>query len=382
MPAYKYTTKDGSVRWRASFWYVDWTGKRKKKKKESFALKREALDYEREFLRKSGKRCDMSFASLVELYREDAEHRVRYGTRDTQDSILNKWLHPYFGELQVDKIDAVTIRKWQNTMMSAINPHSGRPYSPTYLRTVNSRLSAVLNYAVMYYGLPKNPCLPAGFMGRKKAGKMRFWTLEEFEAVLAQVSKWGFRVAFLLMYWLGLRVGECLALTPADLLPSGAVRIEKTYHRQNGEDVAGPPKTENSVRDLAAPAFLMEEVRRYVSALYEIGPEDRIFYFTHGTLNKELDRAAEAAGVPRIRIHDLRHSHAALLVELGYSIVAVAERLGDTVEVAMSTYSHLYPNKMEVMAADLERQARGDLPSSLDGLPDRLDAAENGPISE
>ncbi len=70
-----------------------------------------------------------------------------------------------------------------------------------------------------------------------------------------------------------------------------------------------------------------------------------------------LDKAANATGVKRIRIHDLRHSHAALLVELGYSIVAVAERLGDTVEVAMSTYAHLYPNKMEQVAADLNRQA-------------------------
>nr|WP_325297100.1 tyrosine-type recombinase/integrase [uncultured Dysosmobacter sp.] len=379
MPAYKYTTKDGTVRWMASFWYEDWTGKRKKKKKEGFALKREALDYEREYLRKAAKRCDMSFASLVELYREDADHRVRGSTRGTQDSIIDKWLLPFFGSLPVDKIDAVTVRKWQNTMLSAVNPHSGRPYAPTYLRTVNSRLSAVFNYAVMYYGLPQNPCLPAGFMGRKRAGRMKFWTLEEFEAVVAQVQKRGFRLAFLVMYWLGLRVGECLALTPADILPSGAVRVEKTHHRVAGEDVAGPPKTDNSVRDVPAPSFLLAELRAYVSALYDIGPGDRIFYFTHGTLNKELDRAAAAAGVQRIRIHDLRHSHAALLVELGYSIVAVAERLGDTVEVAMSTYSHLYPDKMEGMAADLDRRARGS-GGDLAGLPERLEAVENGPI--
>lgn len=365
----------------ASFWYEDWTGKRKKKKKEGFALKREALDYEREYLRKAAKRCDMSFASLVELYREDADHRVRGSTRGTQDSIIDKWLLPFFGSLPVDKIDAVTVRKWQNTMLSAVNPHSGRPYAPTYLRTVNSRLSAVFNYAVMYYGLPQNPCLPAGFMGRKRAGRMKFWTLEEFEAVVAQVQKRGFRLAFLVMYWLGLRVGECLALTPADILPSGAVRVEKTHHRVAGEDVAGPPKTDNSVRDVPAPSFLLAELRAYVSALYDIGPGDRIFYFTHGTLNKELDRAAAAAGVQRIRIHDLRHSHAALLVELGYSIVAVADRLGDTVEVAMSTYSHLYPDKMEGMAADLDRRARGS-GGDLAGLPERLEAVENGAVLE
>lgn len=62
-------------------------------------------------------------------------------------------------------------------------------------------------------------------------------------------------------------------------------------------------------------------------------------------------------GVKRIRVHDLRHSHAALLVELGYSIITVAERLRDIVEVAMSTYYHLYPNKMDALSADLDKQA-------------------------
>ena len=70
-----------------------------------------------------------------------------------------------------------------------------------------------------------------------------------------------------------------------------------------------------------------------------------------------MDEAANAAGVKRIRVHDLRHSHAALMIELGYNIVAVAERLGDTVEVAMSTYSHLYPNKMDALSADLNKLA-------------------------
>lgn len=388
MPAYKYTTRDGSVRWMASFWYEDWTGKRKKKKKEGFDRKKDAQDYEREFLLRAKKRCDMTFASLVQLYQEDADHRVRSTTRGTQDSIIDTWLLPYFGKLRVDKIDAVTVRKWQNTMTAAVNPRTGKKYAQTYLRSVNSRLSAIFNYAVMYYGLRQNPCLPAGFMGRKKAGKMSFWTRSEFETCLDSVTKWNYRIAFLLLYWCGLRVGECLALTPADILPSGVVRIEKTFHRKGGEDAPGPPKTENSFRDVAMPAFLYAEVQRYLAALYEIKPDERIFYFSHGTLNKELDRAAAAAGVKRIRIHDLRHSHAALLVELGYSIVAVAERLGGTVEVAMSTYTHLYPNKMAVMAEALNREAMsnpagGDSGSdSLADVADRLEAVEHEPLSD
>jgi integrase len=99
--------------------------------------------------------------------------------------------------------------------------------------------------------------------------------------------------------------------------------------------------------DTSMPDFLYDEVLRYIDALYDIDVHDRIFYFQKGTLGRALTEAANVAGVKRIHIHDLRHSHATLLVELGYSIVAVAERLGDTVDVAMSTYAHLYPNKME-----------------------------------
>ena len=72
----------------------------------------------------------MSFASLVELYQEDADHRVRDTTRGAQDNIINRWLLPYFGQLPVDKIDAVTIRKWQNELFSKTNPKTGKPYAP------------------------------------------------------------------------------------------------------------------------------------------------------------------------------------------------------------------------------------------------------------
>lgn len=375
MPAYKYETKSGAKKWYVAFWYTDWTGKKRKKKKEGFDKKSDAQDFERQFLLKNNRSCEMSFASLVELYRADAEHRVREGTQGTQDSIIDKWLLPYFGELQVNEIDAITIRIWQNTVMSAINPRTGKKYAETYTRTINSRLSAIFNYAVMFYNLGSNPCRPAGYMGKKKAGKMKFWTLDEFNLAMTHVTSWSFRVAFMIMYWLGFREGECLALQPADILQSKVARVEKTHHRRKGEDTNGPPKTENSYRDTSMPDFLYDEIHRYIDALYDIQENDRIFYFQKGTLGRALTEAAKAAGVKRIRVHDLRHSHAALLVELGYSIVAVAERLGDTVDVAMSTYSHLYPDKMEQVALDLNKQATPKNETS-DAVLTQLEKAE------
>lgn len=353
MAVTKYKLADGSIRWKADFWYRDWMGQRKRKKKEGFLKRSAATQYERDFLLKNSRSCDMSFEAFVELYREDAEHRVAEGTQDTQGNIIDKWLLPYFEKIPINKIDPLTIRQWQNELSVKINPKTGRHYAPTYLRSINSRLSAIFNYAVMYYGLEKNPCRPAGFMGKKKAGKMMFYTLSEFNAVIPQVTNWAFRVAFYILYWTGLRVGECLDLRPADIHP-GYIRVEKTHHRKKGRDKSGPPKTGNSYDDVTIPPFLYNIIMEYVRALYDIDDNERIFYFTHGTLNRELDRAADAAGVKRIRIHDLRHSHAALVVELGYSITALAKRLRDSVQVTMDTYSHLYPQKMEALSQDLE----------------------------
>ena len=69
---------------------------------------------------------------------------------------------------------------------------------------------------------------------------------------------------------------------------------------------------------------------------------------------KELTRCTRIISLPDIRVHDLRHSHASLCIELGYSIVLVAKRIGDTVPVVMRTYAHLYPNKQQELVSRLE----------------------------
>ena len=355
MPAYK--DKERGT-WYCSFYYVDYTGKRQHKKKRGFAREKDAKAWEREFLLKESRNCDMLFGSLVELYYEDQKHRLRETTYDNKKCMIDTKILPYFKDRKVNEIAAVDIRRWQNELKSLVTLQ-GTPYKPTYLRSIHSQLSAIFNYAVRFYHLPSNPCLIAGAIGKKKADKMSIWTIEQFNTVMEHVDDWGKRVAFKILFWNGLRVGECLALTPADILPNKMLDVTKTYHKRNGEDQIGPPKTENSIRQSPMTEFLYDDVMKYIHALYAIKPEDRIFYFTKSTLNKALNVAAEAAGIPKIRVHDLRHSHAALLVEMGCSIVFLAERLGDTVDVAMSTYSHLYPNKQEAVVSQLNAFEHG-----------------------
>lgn len=371
----KYNTKSGKAKWYASIRYVDWTGKTKQKKKEGFDRKSDAQKYEREFQLKNNRSCDMLFRDLVELYREDLKNRTRATTQRTRDNITNTHILPYYGDMIVNKIDVRTIRMWQNEMMAQVNPKNGKPYSQTYLRTINSRLSAIFNFAVNYCGLQKNPCHLIKPMGKKRDREMLFWTLDEFNQAIVCVDKWRFRIAFQILFWSGIREGELLALNVGDIGDGApaAIHIDKTYDRYEGKDNIGPPKTDNSYRDVTIPSFLFQEIKKYIDALYGIELDDRLFDLTKSGLVKELHQCAKKAGVKEIRVHDLRHSHAAMMVELGYSLNALAERLGDTLDIVEKHYAHLYPGTLDRLAGDLEHHA---LKNNAAELPDLLQALE------
>ena len=153
-----------------------------------------------------------------------------------------------------------------------------------------------------------------------------------------------------------MRSGELLALTPADILPSKRININKNYAKVKGKELFLEPKTPKAKRCISIPDFLYDDIQEYVSKLYGIEKGDRIFYFTKSALEKEIKRVADKAGLPIIRVHDLRHSHASMLIELGFSPLEIADRLGhESVKTTLDTYSHLYPDKDQKLADRLNQ---------------------------
>ena len=131
--------------------------------------------------------------------------------------------------------------------------------------------------------------------------------------------------------------------------------MNKSYQRIEGRDIITPPKTPKSKRVITIPSFLVEELKEYTSRLYGIMADERMFRFTKSCMEHEIIRGIKASGVKRIRLHDLRHSHASMLVEMGFTPLAIAERLGhEKIETTLNTYSHLYPNKQGELADKLE----------------------------
>ncbi len=132
--------------------------------------------------------------------------------------------------------------------------------------------------------------------------------------------------------------------------------INKSYAKVKGEELFLEPKTPKAKRCISIPGFLYKDIPAYVAKLYGIEKGDRIFYFTKSALDKEIKRIAGKAGLPLIRVHDLRHSHASMLINLGFSALEIADRLGyESVKTTLDTYSHLYPDKDQQLADRLDQ---------------------------
>lgn len=344
-------------KWLIQYRYTDWQGKRRKSTKRGFATKREAEEWLRNFLITQKADFDMKFEDFWKMYCADMETRLREHTMRTKKYIVELKILPYFGNKRVNDITAADIRQWQNELIKM-------GYSPTYLKTINNQLSAIFNYAIRYYDLKSNPCEKAGSMGKSKAEEMDFWTGEEFRKFIDSVmNKRLSYMAFMTLYWTGMRLGELLALNPKDVdLKKRTISITKSYQRLGKKDVITPPKTPKSKRVITIPEFLAADIKDYMDSLYDLQEDDRLFPITKYYLEHEMQRGIKESGVKRIRVHDLRHSHASMLIELGFSPLEIANRIGhEKVETTLNTYAHLYPNKQTKLAERLDSEYREDL---------------------
>ena len=279
--------------WRVIYRYTDWTGEKKQTQKRGFKTKREAQAWEREQLHKVSADLDMTFESFFEQYTADMQTRIKENTWATKEHIIRTKLIPYFGKLKMSNITAQQIITWQNELMN-YKDENGKPLS--------------------YY-------------------------------------------AFEMLCWCGIREGELLALTPADFdFDKNTVSINKSYQRLNGQDLITTPKTEKSNRIIKMPQFLADEMKDYLKMLYDVGENERMFAITKSYLHREMDRGSKEAGVKRIRIHDIRHSHVSHLIDMGFSAIAIADRVGhESIDITYN-YAHLFPSKQTEMADKLNME--------------------------
>lgn len=345
-------------RWKVTCRYTTFDGTRKQKKKEGFPTKREAQQFEKDFLQKMNGSLSMSMSSLFDLYLEDAKARLKPATYNNLMIITENYLRPFFGEIPVQDVTPLIVRNWFAHLQTAVSPKTKRPIAPSSATLVKTKLSSVFNFAVKYYGLKSNPCANVSAPRKTAKREMRFLTVQEFKKFRECEKNDLYRLAFDTLFWTGMREGEMLALTPGDIA-DGEININKTYFKLRGEEIIGTPKTASSVRKISIPAFLQDELAPLVRATE---PDARIFEGVIAcTLREHCTRNCAKANVPAIRVHDLRHSHASMLIDRGVQPLLVSERLGhENVTITLSVYSHLYKAKRDDLTAILEKCYESD----------------------
>mgnify|MGYP002519690502 FL=1 len=297
---------------------------------------------------------DITFAEFYQIYFHDMEVRLKPASLSSKQHVFSDKILPFFGSLRMRDITTQHVRKWQSVILR-------QNYSNTYQQLIDFQLSAFMNYASRYYDFP-NPCIKAGHIGSSQTKKLNFWTLEEYERFISHFSKdpEAF-TAFEILYWTGMRQGELLALTPADIdAARRQIHITKSYTQIDGKDIISTPKTKKSIRDVGIPQFLLNEINVYLHTRH-IAPDHRMFERTRHYLFFKLNKGCQDSGVRKIRTHDIRHSHVSLLINAGFSALDVAERVGhESVSTTLDVYSHFFPDQQQMLINRLEELHAAD----------------------
>ena len=131
MPAFR-NDKNGT--WYVQFRYTDWKGERQQKLKRGFPTKREALEWEREFLMQKQADVNMEFESFIELYEKDIKPRLKENTWISKESMIKKKILPFFAKRKLSEITAKDVIEWQNEVRN-MTDSKGKKFSQVYLKS-------------------------------------------------------------------------------------------------------------------------------------------------------------------------------------------------------------------------------------------------------
>ena len=318
--------------WYVQFRYRDWQNNSRSTTKRGFKTKKDALNYEHEFKMASADRVDVTVSALIKNYLEDKKLHVKDSTYISIEQTMLNHVEPYLGKVQLHALNPRILRQWQNEIIK-LN------LRPATMVKIHRHCSALLNFAVKYYGLKVNPLRLVGSIGKKEPST-NFWEFDEFNSFIKAVCNDKYRVIFSLLFFSGMRLGELLALNIGDFdFKNNKIRIDKNKMFPSG--LITTTKTAYSVRNIDMPALLMQNIRDYIKS-FKVIPNP-LFQVTPTSIMQALRKYARLAGVKRIRVHDLRHSHASFLIHKGVPITAISKRLGHkSPKITLEVYSHMY----------------------------------------
>ena len=345
---------NGTYYFRANLGYNPITGKQIQKYRSGFQTKKEAREeYSKLVLTSTAelteKKKTISFQQFIEeTYLPWYKTQVKESTYLNRRSTIQKHFS-YFYKMATDEIEPINVQNWQLEL--------AKEFSPNYIRIVQGMLSIAFDKAIVLGIAKKNPSRMVGNIKSKKT-KVDFWTLEEFQKVTSLLYKGDYYehylfISFWLLFMTGMRIGEAAALQWSDIdFETGLLNINKTlYYKSMDEYKFVDPKTQASVRTIYIDADTIRELKAWRAVQQKVLKGCGFILSYSGiptskhTLPRALEKLAGLAGVHRIKIHALRHSHASLLISMGENPLLIKERLGhEKIQTTLGTYGHLYPN--------------------------------------
>ena len=332
--------------WMATVIYTDWTGKRIRKRKTGFKTQRDAKEFETKLLAQKSRSLDIPVELFYKEYMEMTIHDLKPSTKTQRERVFRNYILPFFGKKLMSEVEPIDVKNWHNELRKSLKFKT--------IQSAHGVLVTFFNYANRYYGMLNNPASRCGGPRFVDDSKIDFWTIEEFNQVIKKNTgnvNPEILLIIKLLYWTGLRIGELMALTGNDLnYKTQSIIVSKSIY----ENIIQTPKTEKSKRIVAVPEEAWKELIDYMNMLYKYNSKDLLFTIGQSYIRRVFKRMAEVANIKPIRIHDLRHSHASLLIEMNISPLAIKDRLGhEKIQTTLDIYSHLYPNKGNEIAEKL-----------------------------
>lgn len=311
------------------------------------------------------KSSKLLFSELILHYRSFKKTRVKESTFLSIEGTISLYLLPFFEKRDVMKLSKKDMYAWQNWLTAY--SRNGKKLSTQTKKKVLAYLVNIFNYAVDVFDMPFNIATKSiRFQKTEIKEEMKIWTEENFLKFIKtfDIEKpldFMYQTYFLFLYLTGTRRGESLALTWQDVnFEQGIVKITKSVTFETRErDVyrITTPKNASSVRTVYLPPNLVEQLNQLREGAKKdehFENTDFVFYgcrpLPRTSILRKLDEHAAQAEIPRIRVHDLRHSHVSLLIHHGHSIVAIAKRIGHSnIEQTLNTYAHMLPSEQKLM---------------------------------
>ena len=299
---------------------------------------------------------DLLFEDLLKMYLDFQKTRIKESSLYDVTMKSKSKILPFFTGMRMKDIKPSTVLDWLNSLSE---------YSYRYRAGLMTHLSSIYNFGEKYHeitNIMQKVDRPRNLEGKKE---MLFWTPEEFERFIKQVENREYNMLYRTLYLTGCRRGEALALTWDDVdEKSGTINISKSVGfkvRHEGKNYkVTTPKNVGSNRSIVVPSFFIGQLVEY-KAWQKENKEDQTFVFGGSdplpptTIERIMTKAADAAGVKRIRVHDFRHSCASLLLSKGNTIVSVSKHLGhNSVEQTLDTYAHMMPDDRTMLKNTLE----------------------------